>query len=126
MSMRMKTFIALTLILIVCCIAKPEIMGAEDKGVVAVLPLQIHAMEKPDQAKKLQEMITLEMEKRGFRTISPRVVNKHPKAFSPGESLQVAVDNVDLRDLCILRDSIPIRRQPWLGAPRGRLTFRDG
>jgi outer membrane protein insertion porin family len=59
---------------------------AQEKGTMAVLPFQVHAQKALEELKpSLQEMLTLQMEKRRFKMIGPEVINAHPlvslKAF---------------------------------------------
>jgi len=62
----------------------PKVVMAEKKEKIAVLPFRVHASKQLDHLQQgLQEMLTHRLEKRGFSMVSPKIINKHPLAFSP-------------------------------------------
>ena len=80
-----KTNIWLVLFLLsaVCIFFKPVVLAAEGKGKVAVLPFEVNSLEPLDYLKVgFQKMLSMGMEKRGFKVINPGIVNKHPGSSS--------------------------------------------
>lgn len=74
-----RLWISMFLILFVLVFFLSKMALAEEKGSVAVLPFQVHA-QKPlkDLKPSLQELLTIQLEKRLFKTIDPKVINIHP------------------------------------------------
>ncbi len=79
--------------ILLSCFFPPEV-GAEDasRGIMAVLPFQIHSM-KPmgDLAEGLQTMLSDRMSEAGFKMINPRIVNLNPLAFSKSTETETLI-----------------------------------
>ena len=72
------------LILVVCFFLGTKVVGAVEKGRVAVLPFRVHALKPLDHLERgLQKMLTVRVENRGFEVVGTDIVNKHPFAFLP-------------------------------------------
>jgi outer membrane protein insertion porin family len=71
------------LLFIMCAFFAPEILAAENKETVAVLPFKINARKQLDHLQLgLQKMLSSRLEQRGFHMISPDRINKYPIAFA--------------------------------------------
>ena len=76
-----RIWLYVVLILSVFGLQIPKTALARERGTMAVLPFQVHAQKALEDLKlNLQETLTLQMEKRHFKMISPEVINKHPLA----------------------------------------------
>jgi outer membrane protein insertion porin family len=74
---------------------------AEEKGAVAVLPFKVYSLNPLEHWGRLvQETLTLAIGKRGYRMISPAVINTHPLAVLP---------ELDVKDVLILGKEIEAR-----------------
>lgn len=63
---------------------KAKMAKAEERGSIAVIPFRVYGPESLDHLSRgLQKILTLHLESRGFKIISPEVVNKHPLAILP-------------------------------------------
>ncbi|MCG2778072.1 MAG: outer membrane protein assembly factor BamA, partial [Desulfobacterales bacterium] len=81
------------LCLALCGPLKPKIVKAEERGKVAVLPFRVYAPKSFDHLTRgLQKTLTLSLEKRGFKIISPEAVNEHPLAFLPILDMRTLVE----------------------------------
>ena len=79
-----EVWLQVMLVLVVCVFLKPNLVVAEERERVAVLPFRVHALQPLDHLERgLQKMLTVRVEKRGFNVVSPDVINKHPLAFLP-------------------------------------------
>ena len=86
-------WIAALLCLALCGPLKPEMVKAEERGKVAVMPFRVYAPKSFDHLTRgLQKMLTLGLEKRGFKIISPEAVNEHPLAFLPILDMRTLVE----------------------------------
>ncbi|MBW2345724.1 MAG: hypothetical protein JRF53_17325, partial [Deltaproteobacteria bacterium] len=83
--MKLKViWIGVLLILVACVFFRPNLVVAEERGRLAVLPFRVHALKPLDHLERgLQKMLTVRVEKRGFDVVSPDMINKHPLAFLP-------------------------------------------
>ena len=71
---------------------RPNIVLAEEREAVAVMPLRVHAMKPLDYlGRGLQRMLTLCIGKRGLHVISPEVINGHLSAFIPHFEMKALV-----------------------------------
>jgi len=77
--------------LILCAFFVPEMVAAQQKETMAVLPFKINAQKTLDHLQLgLQKMLSSQLEKKGFKMISPKRINKQPIAFaSPIEGSEV-------------------------------------
>jgi len=81
------------LCLALCGLLKPKMVKAEERGKVAVMPFRVYAPKSFDHLTRgLQKMLTLGLEKRGFKIISPEAVNEHPLAFLPILDMRTLVE----------------------------------
>jgi len=86
-------WIPILLCIALCGPLKPEMVKAEERGKAAVMPFRVYAPESFDHLTRgLQKMLTLGLEKRGFKIISTEVVNEHPLAFSPILDMRALVE----------------------------------
>ncbi len=71
------------LLLILCAFFVPEMLAAEKKETMAILPFKINARKHLDHLQLgLQKMLSSRLEQRGFHIISPEGINKYPIAFA--------------------------------------------
>ncbi len=79
------------LALAVFCHWKISVAEGDERGWAAVLPFRLLAREPLESpARDMQEMVTLGMEKRGYRTISPQIIARNSAAHS---------ESFDLKDI---------------------------
>ena len=72
------------LLLILCAFFVPEMLAAQQKETMAILPFKINARKHLDHLQLgLQKMLSSRLEQRGFHMISPEKINKYPIAFAP-------------------------------------------
>ncbi|MFH1082251.1 MAG: outer membrane protein assembly factor BamA [Pseudomonadota bacterium] len=85
MRFRAVRFIFKTMLLIMLCVfLVPEILVAEEKKTMAILPFRINALKPLDHLQLgLQKMLSSRLEQKGFHMINPDLVNKYPIVFSP-------------------------------------------
>ena len=77
-------WIAALLYLALCGLMIPKIVKAEERGKIAVMPFRVYAPKSVEHlTRELQKRLTVSLEKRKFRIISPETVNEHPLAFLP-------------------------------------------
>ena len=88
---RCLNIVMVSVLVLLSCSFLPE-AGAEDasRGVMAILPFQIHSM-KPmgDLAEGLQTMLSDRMGEAGFKMVSPRIVNLNPLASSKSTDTKI-------------------------------------
>ncbi len=71
------------LLLILCAFFVPEIVAAQQKETMAILPFKINAQKTLNHLQLgLQKMLSSQLEKKGFKMISPKRINKQPIAFA--------------------------------------------
>ncbi|MCJ7684623.1 MAG: outer membrane protein assembly factor BamA, partial [Desulfobacteraceae bacterium] len=71
------------LLLILCAFFVPEMVAAEQKETMAILPFKINAQKTLDHLQLgLQKMLSSQLEKKGFKMVSPKRINKQPSAFA--------------------------------------------
>ncbi len=72
------------LLLILFAFFVPEMVAAEKKETMAILPFKINARKPLDHLQLgLQKMLSSRLEQKGFKMISPKRINKYPIAFTP-------------------------------------------
>ena len=77
-------WISALLYLALCGLMIPKIVKAEERGKIAVMPFRVYAPKSVEHlTRELQKRLTVSLEKRKFRIISPEAVNEHPLAFLP-------------------------------------------
>jgi outer membrane protein insertion porin family len=71
------------LLLILCAFFVPEMVAAQQKETMAILPFKINAQKTLDHLQLgLQKMLSSQLEKKGFKMVSPKRINKQPSAFA--------------------------------------------
>jgi outer membrane protein insertion porin family len=76
-----RLWVSMWLILFISGLFLTKTGLAQERGTIAVLPFQVHAQKTLEELKpSLQEMLTLQLEKRRFKMIGPEVINAHPLA----------------------------------------------
>ncbi len=98
---RKRLWISMLLSLFVFVLFFGKTVSAQEKETMAVLPFQVYAQKTlEDLEPTLQEMLTLQLEKRLFKMVDPDVINDHPlaksKAFETKDILEIGSTlNVD-------------------------------
>jgi len=91
--MSRRIWIPILLYLALCGLLNPKMVKAEERGKVAVMPFRVYAPKSFDHLTRgLQKMLTLGLEKRGFKIINPEAVNEHPLAFLPILDMRTLVE----------------------------------
>jgi outer membrane protein insertion porin family len=79
-----RPFGFLCVLLLGTCLIFAGLVQAQQKRVVAVLPLGVNTPKPMDRLRlELQQMFTARMAKEGFPVVNPSEVDKHPKALLP-------------------------------------------
>ncbi len=96
-----RLWVSMWLILFISGLSLTKTGLAQERGTMAVLPFQVHAQKTLEDLKpSLQEMLTLQLEKRRFKMIGPEVIKANPlaglKVFEMKDILKLGKDlNVD-------------------------------
>ena len=78
-----RFILRIMLLLILCVFSAPEMVMAQKKETMAILPFKINAQKTLDHLQLgLQKMLTSQLGQKGFKMLSPKKINKQPIALA--------------------------------------------
>ena len=78
-----RFILRIMLLLILCVFSVPEMVMAQKKETMAILPFKINAQKTLDHLQLgLQKMLTSQLGQKGFKMVSPKKINKQPIALA--------------------------------------------